>query len=90
MPVRGIERLDSRACCFLSTTEGLPLQSTPWLRIAEFFLCKESLKESWICLKKVFPVSLPLMEEHHFESVQRLTCEMEASYAAGNVADWGH
>ncbi len=29
------------------------------------------------------------MEEHHFKKCEDLLDEMEVSYAAGNVADWG-
>ncbi|RBP85110.1 GntR family transcriptional regulator [Marinomonas rhizomae] len=84
MPVReALKRLDSEGLVVFINNRGATVTKHSLDEIAEFFDVRILLEVD--LLKK----SIPLMDEHHFDRCRELLDEMEASYAAGNVADWG-
>ena len=84
MPVReALKRLDSEGLVVFINNRGATITKHSLAEIAEFFDVRILLEVD--LLKK----SIPLMGEHHFDQCSELLDEMEASYAAGNVADWG-
>jgi DNA-binding GntR family transcriptional regulator len=84
MPVReALKRLDSEGLVVFINNRGATVTKHSLAEIAEFFDVRILLEVD--LLKK----SIPLMDEHHFDQCSELLDEMEASYAAGNVADWG-
>lgn len=84
MPVReALKRLDSEGLVVFINNRGATVTKHSLAEIAEFFDVRILLEVD--LLKK----SIPLMDEHHFDQCRELLNEMEASYAAGNVADWG-
>jgi len=84
MPVReALKRLDAEGLVVFINNRGATVTKHSLAEIAEFFDVRILLEVD--LLKK----SIPLMDEQHFDKCRELLDEMEASYAAGNVADWG-
>lgn len=84
MPVReALKRLDSEGLVVFTTNRGATVTKHSLEEIAEIFDLRVLLEVD------LFTKSIPLMTDTHFEKCQNLLEEMEASYAAGNVADWG-
>jgi len=84
MPVReALKRLDSEGLVVFTNNRGATVKKHSLAEIAEFFDVRVLLEVD--LLKK----SIPLMEEAHFNQCADLLNEIEASYTAGNVADWG-
>jgi DNA-binding GntR family transcriptional regulator len=84
MPVReALKRLDSEGLVVFINNRGATVTKHSLAEIAEIFDVRILLEVD--LLKK----AIPLMEEHHFSQCDDLLIEMEASYAAGNIADWG-
>lgn len=84
MPVReALKRLDSEGLIVFVNNRSATVTKHSLAEIAEFFDVRTLLEVD--LLKK----SIPLMEEPHFNQCNELLNEMEASYASGNVADWG-
>jgi DNA-binding GntR family transcriptional regulator len=84
MPVReALKRLDSEGLVVFTTNRGATVTKHSLEEIAEIFDLRVLLEVD------LFTKSIPLMTDAHFEKCQNLLEEMETSYAAGNVADWG-
>ncbi len=84
MPVReALKRLDSEGLVVFINNRGATVTKHSLAEIAEIFDVRILLEVD--LLKK----AIPLMEENHFDLCENLLVEMEASYAARNVADWG-
>lgn len=84
MPVReALKRLDAEGLVVFITNRGAMVTKHSLEEIAEIFDVRILLEVD--LLKQ----SIPLMEEQHFSQCEGLLVEMEASYAAGKVADWG-
>lgn len=84
MPVReALKRLDAEGLVVFINNRGATVTKHSLAEIAEIFDVRILLEVD--LLRK----AIPLMEEHHFSRCDDLLAEMETSYAAGNVADWG-
>lgn len=84
MPVReALKRLDSEGLVVFINNRGATVTKHSLDEIAEIFDVRILLEID--LLKK----SIPLMEESHFNQCENILEEMEASYAAENVAEWG-
>ncbi|WP_191601708.1 GntR family transcriptional regulator [Marinomonas algicola] len=84
MPVReALKRLDSEGLVVFTNNKGATVTKHSLDEIAEIFDVRKLLEIN------LFKRAIPLMTEHHFTQCDALLEEMEASYAAGNVADWG-
>ncbi|MFC3700263.1 GntR family transcriptional regulator [Reinekea marina] len=84
MPVReALKRLDSEGLVVFTTNKGATVTKHSLEEIAEIFDLRVLLEVD------LFSKSIPRMTEQDFEACQALLDKMEASYAAGNVAEWG-
>ena len=84
MPIReALKRLDAEGLVVFINNRGAMVSKHSLEEIAEIFDVRTLLEVD------LLRQAIPLMQDEHFAQCETLLEEMEASYAAGNVADWG-
>lgn len=84
MPVReALKRLDAEGLVVFQNNRGATVTKHSLEEIAEIFDVRTLLEVD------LFARAIPNMTDKHFAACERLLNEMDASYEAENVADWG-
>lgn len=84
MPIReALKRLDAEGLVVFTNNRGATVTKHTLDDIAEIFDVRMLLEVD------LFTRAIPLMQEAHFVRCEQLLNDMDASYAAGDVAAWG-